>query len=138
MTLFPDVTALTVDYLTARLPAALTATGTHPGPVTVASQVPNPRPPRLVRIQATGGQLRDVAHERALLAVQCWDQAGEVQAGDLARLVTSLLRDWPTDPAHGRTVTTVTATRPYPFPDPDTSAPRFQTTAEVVVRPERT
>ena len=138
MILFPDAVTLTTSYLRTTLPAALAGfPDLSRTDVVVSSQVPNPRPPVLVRVQAVGGQARDVAHERSLMAVQCWHEGGEVQATDLARVVVAILRSWPADPVHGRLVTTATATTPYSFPDPDTRTPRFQTTLEVVCRPER-
>ena len=136
VTVFPDQVALTTDYLNQHLPHALAAVGPD-GDVVVSSQVPVDRPPLLVRVQDSGGQLRDVAHETALLAVQCWAPT-DVAATDLARAVTGLLRAWPTDPTSGRQVTVVTCSRPYFFPDPDTSNPRYQATVEVTCRPERT
>lgn len=137
VTIFPDATALTIAYLADTLPQALAdcAVGAQ---VVVASLVPRPRPPLFVRVQPTGGSLRDAAHERQMMAVQCWNEAGEVPASDLARMVCALLRAWPLSIERGREVTSVSASSPYFFPDPNTDTPRYQITCEVVCRAERT
>lgn len=136
--IFPDQVALTITYLTRRLPAALKAMDMDAGGLRVCSQVPTDREavPLLVRVQDAGGRLRDVAHETALMAVQCW-AVSDQEAADLARAVTALLRAWPADPDHGCQVTTVTCARPAFYPDPDTTTPRYQATCEVTCRPER-
>lgn len=136
---FPDQVALTIAYLDHTLPDALAALGMEAGGLRVCSQVPTDREtvPLLVRVQDTGGRLRDVAHETALMAVQCWARTDQ-QATDLARAVVSLLRSWPAHPEHGREVTTVTCARAAFYPDPDTTTPRYQATCEVTCRPERT
>lgn len=136
---FPDQVALTIAYLNHRLPDALAALGLEAGGLRVCSQVPTDREavPLLVRVQDTGGRLRDVAHETALMAVQCW-AASDQAAADLARATTALLRAWPTDPDHHSEVTTVTCARAAFYPDPDTTTPRYQATCEVTCRPERT
>lgn len=131
MIVFPDAVALLCELLRGSLPGALAGLDITE-PVHIDSSVPNPRPPRLVRLEDTGGTLRDVAHESALIAVQVWAPT-DVQAVDISRAVCALLRAC----AHPQ-LTSVSCSRPYLFPDPDSPDYRYQMTAEVICRPERT
>ena len=70
-----------IDYLRPLLPD-----------VTVASDVPNQRPEKLVTIERTGGGADSIVLDRPLIMVQCW-ASSRVKACDLAATVDSLLLD---------------------------------------------
>uniref|UniRef100_UPI003F496BBE hypothetical protein n=1 Tax=Nocardia suismassiliense TaxID=2077092 RepID=UPI003F496BBE len=123
---FSDIEADLVEWFT----AALTALGDT---AVVATHVPNPRPPRLVRVVRTGGVRRDLVVDRPRIAIECWD-ANEIAAADLARTIRAVL---------GAAAPTLIGTTWCDrvddgglahLPDPNTGTPRYLITAELHVR----
>lgn len=117
---FPDAEAVVVACLKGALP------GTK-----VATMVPNPRPDRLVRVTRTGGGRRTVAHDDAMVTVECWDKES-ADAASLANRVRAHLTNFDTQdgfvPREGE------VSGPQFFPDPLTSNPRYQLTVIVRLR----
>lgn len=89
--LFPDVEAWAVGFLASSL-------ADRPEPyassVHVATQVPNPRLPRMVIVRRDGGPRQSLVTERARLGVRVWGESDEV-ASDLTQLVRALLASSP-------------------------------------------
>ncbi|MDN5725160.1 MAG: hypothetical protein L0G99_04400, partial [Propionibacteriales bacterium] len=52
---------IVITYLTPRLDG-----------VWVATKVPNPRPEKLVRVEAAGGPRQNLRQDRSLITVQAW------------------------------------------------------------------
>ena len=122
----PNVEMLVIQYLKAEL----TGSG-HT--VTVATNVPATRPAELVKVTATGGELRDVVVTEAQLAIECW-AASPVLAGDLARDCQGILTEWPGHQAGGSFIYDCKARVPTSFPDPDTRTPRYIFTVILTLR----
>lgn len=121
---FVDVEGLTVAYLRAQL-------NTRGDTAKVATEVPNPRPPRLVKVTRTGGPAEYPATDRPTLAVQCWAGTSP-DASFLCRLVRALVWALPADPTHGADVRKVVEVGgPSFFPDPTTDLPRYQFSVEL-------
>lgn len=124
---FDDIEALVTAYLRAEL-------GARGDAAKVSTKVPNPRPPRLVRVTRNGGTADWPVTDRPLVVVQCWD-AEIVAASDLARLARALLWALPGDSTFGGPVRKVTELAgPAYFPDPTSAFPRYQFSAEVNIR----
>lgn len=114
---FPDAEAQTVAYLVAQLAARSVV-------ASVATNVPNPRPSRLVQVYRTGGPRSSLVVDAAQLTIDCWAPA-EADASDLARLVRALVWAMP-----GLATTTVYRVQemsgPQNYPDPATGNPRYR------------
>lgn len=103
----------------------------------VGTRVPNPRPERLVRVDAAGGPRQNIRQDRSMVTVQAWAQ---YDADLLMAEVRDLLHDMP-----GRQVTVPTTAGfesvqiysctevggPTNLPDPETQTPRYQMTVEI-------
>ncbi len=84
---FPDVVEAVTLYLRGELAGRGFTT-------TVATDVPTTRPAELVRVLRTGGVHHadpGVPVEQAQITVECWAQAGQGDAHDLAQLCRALL-----------------------------------------------
>lgn len=119
-TQFPDLVTILRTFLTPYLP------GVH-----VASKIPNPRKPRMVRLELAGGYGRNIALSKRNVIVQCWDES-EPAAVQLAEKVSALLFASPRSVPLVRYVDSLG--EPTNFPDPATSLPRYQFTVTVTVR----
>lgn len=103
----------------------------------VGTKVPNPRPPRLVRVSRTGGRRQDLVTDAAQLTFECWD-ATAPDASDFCRLVYALVWAMQQSYVGGAWVRSVTEVGgPVFFPDPETDLPRYQFTASVDMRMEK-
>lgn len=122
--MFPDVEAVVVAFLNARLASAgLTARA--------STRVPNPRPATLVVVERVGGSMRSVSHEDALVSVDCWAESS-VAASDLARKVASWLVELDQGGCHVPQGPDGWAGRPVYLEDPVAQVPRY--TMTVIVR----
>lgn len=122
--MFPDVEAVVVAFLNARLASAgLTARA--------STRVPNPRPATLVVVERVGGSMRSVSHEDALVSVDCWAESS-VAASDLARKVASWLVELDQSGCHVPQGPDGWAGRPVYLEDPVAQVPRY--TMTVIVR----
>lgn len=124
---FTDVEALAVAYLRAQLSA-------RGDTAKVATEVPSPRPTRLVKVTRNGGVATWPVTDTALLVAQCWD-TDTIGASTLARLVRALLWALPADATHGADVRRVDEVGGLAFfPDPNTDLPRYQLSVEINIR----
>lgn len=88
------------------------------------------RPPRLVRLRRRGGQRVQTVLEIPVILIECWDNAGDVQAFGLASVVCGLIVALP----DGKRVTHAEIlSLPSDDPDPDTETPRFTCVAQLWV-----
>ena len=88
------------------------------------------RPPRLVRLRRRGGQRTQTVLDIPVILVECWDDAGDVQAFGLASLVCGLIEALP----DGQRITNAEIlSLPSDDPDPDTETPRFTCVAQLWV-----
>lgn len=122
--MFPDPEAAVVTFLNTRLAGA--GLGAR-----ASTRVPNPRPASLVTVNRVGGSLRSVAHEDAMVTVECWD-ASSVAASDLARKVASWLVELDQGGCHVPQGPDGWAGRPVYLEDPVAQVPRY--TMTVIVR----
>lgn len=97
----------------------------------VSTVVPNPRPSRLVKVTRTGGGRRTVAHDDAMVTVECWDTESS-DAAALADLVRAHLTNF--DTVQGFMPRDGEVSGPQFFPDPLTTSPRYQLTVIVRLR----
>lgn len=117
---FPAVIADLRTYLMPHLP------GVH-----VASKIPNPRKPSMVRLELAGGYGRNLAVSKRTLIVQCWAES-DPAAARLAEKVSALIF---AAPRHVPVIRLVDSLgEPTDFPDPATSSPRYQFSVTVTVR----
>ncbi|MGW5316722.1 hypothetical protein [Nocardia thailandica] len=123
---FPDAEAVAVSWLQPQLVARGIA-------IPVATKVPNPRPPRFVRVVRTGGAQRDLVTDRATLVFECWDSS-DPGAAQLAAVVRALLGaavpGW-LDTAWSDRIVDLGM---VPSPDLDAGSPRHLVTAELHLR----
>ncbi len=123
---FPDIET----DLTGHLAALLTE---RSDTAEVATRVPNPRPPRLVRLVRVGGPLRNRAVDQPRIVFECWDDGGDLEAAALARTVRALI----TSAAPGYIGTAwcdAVHDRGLAFsPDPGTGTSRYLVTVELLV-----
>lgn len=94
--------------------------------VTVAGDVPNPRPAKLVTVERTGGGSEQKVLDRPQLALQCWAQTRE-EASELAYQVDVLMDDIDVN----TDIPDMKRTGLYNFPD-EKGNPRYQVTFEAV------
>lgn len=100
--------------------------------VPVSTKVPNPRPPRFIRlVRVGGGRTREV--DRMLLVVECWAPDG-VQGEHDALTVSEALRTAPSGgPYGGGWITSWVTNTIADFPDPEIpSQARFTVTGTLV------
>lgn len=109
-----NVEQILIDYLIPLLPG-----------VTIAADVPNPRPEKLVTIERTGGGADSIVLDRPALMVQCWAKS-RVEASNLAYEVDALILD--IDHAD---ICKIDRTGLYNFPD-EKGNPRYQITYSAV------
>ena len=110
---FPDAVENQLDYLAPLLT------------VDVKAIVPNPRPPQFVVVERVGGGALSVAHDSPLITYKCIaPTVGE--AGALISRVRALVRAQPgfVNDLGG----------PVFMPDPDDGLPRYQYTAQLLLR----
>ncbi|MFD8955697.1 hypothetical protein ACFV0W_01885 [Streptomyces anulatus] len=122
----PDAVAVVTGYLR----GALAAAGE---PVPVVSRVPNPRPPRFLRVRRVGGLRQTVVSDRPRLDFHAWAET-EAAAADLAELVRALLA---VIPGIRDGVTVYTAREvggPQWLPDDVSGSPRYAFAAEIHMR----
>lgn len=115
----PDIEAAVVELLSARMDAA--------------TKIPNPRPPKHVRVTSAGGTGRNLIQDEPRLLIESW-AAADAEAFDQSRLAHGLL--WAAQHsflAPGVWVSGVNLTVPANFPDPDTRMPRYQFVAQLIV-----
>lgn len=122
ITLFPDSTALIVDYLDGLLG------------VPVRHEVPNPRPATFVTVDRGGGTRHTIVTDAPLVLLEAWAASPEA-AMDLIQLARAYLHDLPGRVLDGHPVYRVDeAAGPANLPDPLSSQPRAVFTAVVHVR----
>lgn len=118
---------IVITYLTPRLDG-----------VWVATKVPNPRPEKLVRVEAAGGPRQNLRQDRSLITVQAWAQydadllmaqTRETLHAMPGNIVTV---PGPTGFTDVMIYTVTEAAGPANFPDPDTGVARYQMTAEIL------
>lgn len=122
LVVFPDVEAAIVAYLKPKLVG-----------VKVSTTVPNPRVPKMVRVQAAGGSGRGLTVSKRVLIVQCWDTKSP-DAASLCERVAAIVYAAQHDPAIPEIRGVTSIGEPASFPDPDTSLPRYQFSASLDVR----
>lgn len=121
---FPDVEAVVVGYLS----TALTA---RADTATVATNVPSPRPSRLVKVTRTGGVRASMGHELAQVTVECWE-ASTASTAALTRVVRGLLSALHVVDDGIVCAFTREVGGPSFFPDPTTSLPRYRMTVQLI------
>ena len=129
-TVFEYVPLVVRNYLSDELGTEWsTEDGTH----RVATEVPNPRPANLITITTAPvyGPQNLVLSTRRLI-IQCWNSS-ELVAGRLAEDVRGIL--FAANRRHVPWIRSVEIVgEPARFDDPDSNTPRFQLTADVLVR----
>jgi len=120
---FPDAEALFVSYLRAELPPLGEA-------CLVATNVPEARPDRMVKVSRTGGTQRWMIRDEPMMTFECW-ALDDVGAATLCGLVRAVVSAMPReDTVLGVPIYSYTEVGgPTFFPDPDTRLPRYQLTA---------
>lgn len=122
LVVFPDVEAAMVAYLKPKLVG-----------VKVSTTVPNPRSPKMVRVEAAGGSGRGLAVSKRVLIVQCWDTSSP-DAANLCERVAAIVHAAERDPTIPEIRGVTSIGEPTSFPDPDTSLPRYQFSVSLDVR----
>lgn len=126
--MWADAEAMALGYLEAALPALL---GPDEPPVALATGVPDPRPPRLVRLMLSGSTRRTLVHRDSRITVECWSDDGEADASRLMEHVYAALDGWELVPPFDGW-----PSGPYLQPDPDTGTSRYVATCLVRHRAE--
>ncbi|MFI5783496.1 hypothetical protein [Nocardia sp. NPDC051570] len=126
LVVFPAVEAVVVAYLTAQLSA-------RADPAWIATRIPDPRPPRLVRVSAAGGGNDRLVLAARTVIVECWDTR-EPDAAELAELCHAILLASARDPTEPRIRAATTVGAPVNHEDPDTHCPRYQFTISLDLR----
>lgn len=121
---WPDVEAEVITYLRAALAARSEPFAQG---VTVARDVPSPRPARLVTVRDDGGPALGDVRALARIGVRVWGTSHETTA-DLANLVVAIVGGIP-----GPSFRRADVTRPYALAD-ESGQPLRYFTAELVVR----
>lgn len=126
---FPDMASVIVAFLNAELAAAGET-------ARAATKVPNPRPPKWVRVEVAGGSERNRKTADVLVIIQ-GSAANEPAAERLCSKARALVRSMPErDFISGASVMACTGSSiPVPFPDPDITTPRYQATVQLAVCP---
>lgn len=121
--MYPYIASVLQPYLKAQL-----------GGVRVATEVPATRPARLVTltvVPAGSSEKPEFLSWRRVI-VHCWDDTSESDAGRLAETVRSVLLNSRYEQIGIRKV--VIVGEPGRFDDPDDGRPRFQLTADFMLR----
>jgi hypothetical protein len=106
--------------------------GTLPSGTVVATRVPNPRPARLLRMQRTNGDQRNMIQERPTLLVEAWGPT-ELDAWEVAKAAHEIF-DGRTPLEHnGIELEERVVSSPVNYPDPSTSSPRYTFTITATV-----
>ncbi|AQW55295.1 hypothetical protein ACIQPP_05600 [Streptomyces violaceusniger] len=125
---FPDGVAVVRAYLH----GALVARGAG---LPVGTRVPDPRPPRFIRLERVGGARLDLVTDRPRIDVQCWGESEEA-ATDLATLARALLFAMPG--WRGAVAYDVAEVGgPNTLPDPESGQDRVAFAVEVSLRGAR-
>ena len=122
LVIFPDVEGAIIAYLEPKLPG-----------VEVSTEVPYPRVPKMVHVEAAGGSGRGLALSRRLVIVQCWETESP-DAAALSERVAAIIYAAQYDPAIPEIRGVTSIGEPASFPDPDTDLPRYQFSASLDVR----
>lgn len=103
--------------------------------IAVTTQIPNPRPPRLVVIRSsTAPGSVNLALSTRRNIILCWDRT-EILAVRTAEKVRGYLVDASLVPGNGiRAVTVVGEPVYYPDPDDPSASPRAQLTVDILLR----
>lgn len=123
---FPDVEAAAQDYLRSEL-------ATVGDTAQVVTEIPKPRPARMVKLIRTGGARVNLVLEDAQLTVECWD-ARRDGAHDLAQIVRGLLWAMPDRYPAVTTYRVQELGGIAELPDPDTANPRYTFTVIITTR----
>lgn len=115
--MFDDLDKQMIDYLAPLFDGAV-----------VSTEVPTPRPDRLIRVMRTGNRRLSVAHRSVQYTVECWSTLGETDAERLADRVEAVLSDWEMVP----TGEDGWVSGPVPQRDPDTGCDRYIMTCAVI------
>lgn len=116
------------ELLVAHLSTVLDARGIS---VAVRTRVPNPRPPRMIRISLADTGRQTIGHFSSRLIVECWSPT-EVEAATLARTAyaeTMALAG--EDTAAYWVADVVDVGGPVNFPEPEVG-PRYQFTVDIL------
>lgn len=114
---FEDPEAVVVSYLNACLVAA-------EDPARASTRVPNPRPPRFVRVMLTGTVRRSVSRRDAQVTVECWDAIAP-DAAALADDVADWLEALDVGASHVPQGPDGWLGGPHSQQDPDSGSPRY-------------
>jgi len=121
---FQDPEAVVVSYLNPLLIA-------DEDTARASTRVPNPRPPRLVRVILTGTVRRSVSRRDAQVTIEYWAPDGPAAAAG-ADKVYDWLEDLDVGGSHVPQGPDGWLGGPYSQPDPDSGSPRYVMT--VIVR----
>lgn len=111
-----NVEAVLVSYL--RTNPFIAAAG-------VATQLPNPRPAKFVRVQRIGGDEKNMIQERPFILVECWGST-QTEAWTLAAACWEALRGREPLEHNGFELLERRVSSPVNYPDPSTTSPRYQ------------
>lgn len=117
--MWADAEELTRSYLL----GALSSRGLS---IPVATTVPRERPPRFVRLMASGSSRRTIVHRDTRITVEVWGSTSEAATASDAEAVYEALDEWELVPDFDGW-----ASGPYPQPDPNSGAPRYVMTCIV-------
>lgn len=125
--LFPDVVAITIDYLKAQL--------ADRGPaVSVTSKVPNPRPATFVVVRRLGGIRLNLVVDDAQVTIESWANDDD-EAHDLAQLCRGLVFAMRGTVQDGTAVYRVgELAGPQDLPDPPSSQSRYVHNVQIAAR----
>lgn len=98
----------------------------------VGTRLPNPRPPKFVRLQRTNGFQRNMIQERATLLFECWG-ATDTEAWLLAVAVHEAFNGRDPLEQNGIEFEERVVSSPVNYPDPSTASPRYTFTLETTV-----
>ena len=122
----PDIEAALIHYLNA-------AFAERQDRATAATEIPDPRPDRLVRLSRAGGSRRNALVDSPVIIFEAWD-VDSVRASELGRLTEALVAaadgTWIGSPAVWVNDIASVGGLTY-FPDPDTALPRYQFTLQL-------
>lgn len=94
--------------------------------ISVSGDLPNPRPPKAITLERTGGPEGAIVLDRPTIAIQCWAQS-RADAMLLADDVDAAMREW-NDP----NVPDVSRSGKYNFPD-EYGNPRYQLIYDLII-----
>lgn len=124
---FPDLAAVSIRYLRDALEE-------HEETATVAGEVPNPRPERLVTVVRGGGTRATKVTDAAQLLFECWAES-DAAAHDLAQLARWLMRLMKGTVQSGVTIGTIEEEGgPAALPDGEANRHRYVFTLMVHAR----